>query len=43
MVSLSGDLRFKCFGCQLMCDSNDVGCQWFEIQLIWLSNDLGFT
>ena len=47
------DLRFKWFGCQLMCDSNDFGCQlmWdssdldfecFEIQVSWWSIDLRF-
>ena len=47
------DLRFKWFGCQSMCASNDFGClltwtssdvvvNWFEIQVIRLSIDLRF-
>ena len=40
---LSIDLRFSNdFGCQLMCDSNDFGFSWFEIQVSWLSVDLKF-
>ena len=35
MIWLSIDLRFNWFGCQLIWDSNDCGCQ-----LIWDSNDL---
>ena len=41
---MSNDLRFKWFGCQLMCEPNDFGCQllWDSIgcQTIWDSNDL---
>ena len=40
MIWLSTDLKFKRLGCQLMCDSNDSGCHWFEIQVAWLSLDL---
>ena len=54
VVWLRPDLRFKWFGCQLVCDSNDFGSQviwdssdlvvnWFEIQLIWISNGLRFN
>ena len=53
LIWLSIDLRFKWFGCQSMCASNDFGClliwtssdvvvKWFEIQVIRLSIDLRF-
>ena len=53
LIWLSIDLRFKWFGCQSMCASNDFGClliwtssdvvvNWFEIQVIRLSIDLRF-
>ena len=51
LIWLSIELRFKWFGCQSMCASNDFGClliwtssdvvvNWFEIQIIRLSIDL---
>ena len=53
LIWLSIALRFKWFGCQSMCASNDFGClliwtssdvviNWFEIQVIRLSIDLRF-
>ena len=53
LIWLSTDLRFKWFGCQSMCASNDFGClliwtssdsvvNWSEIQVIRLSIDLRF-
>ena len=53
LICLSIELRFKWFGCQSMCASNDFGClliwassdvvvNWFEIQVIRLSIDLRF-
>ena len=52
-MSDSNELRVKWFGCHLIWDSNDFGCQlirgssgldvkWFEIQMIWLSTDVWF-
>ena len=53
LIWLSIDLKFKWFGCQSMCASNDFGClliwtssdvvvNWFEIQMIRLSIDVCF-
>ena len=52
-MSDSIELRVKWFGCHLIWNSNDFGCQliwdsidlvvnWFEIQMIWLSIDVCF-
>ena len=53
LMSDSNELRVKWFGCHLILDSNDFGCEliwdsidlvvnWFEIQMIWLSIDVCF-
>ena len=42
LIWLSIDLRFKWFGCQSMCASNELVVCWFELQVMWLSIDLRF-
>ena len=32
MIWLSTDLRIKCFGCHLICDSSDLVVKRFELQ-----------